>query len=581
MCSMYINHGNYALPPKKFIVSIPILFIMLIGCAPEDNAENSPAENQNNPEENTENQQEEVNNNISQNEEENNKMNSTEEEEEQTASYGVSAGHPDAVDAGMEVLEAGGSAVDAAIAAAYAVSVVEPFASGIGGGGVTLVHEQGEAPEAYDYREVVPQEGIPASNIGVPGFVAGTMELHEDYGTAAWETLLDPAITLAESAEVSSLLAQQLQSGQTRLPVEQLDHFYPERTPLEAGAALEQQALAEVLTEIRDTNGASFYEGEAAETLAAAVEGIDTASLESFEVGRHDPAAGSFLDYEIIAAPPPLPGISVIQMLQMLEDREIMDMERNSTEFIHNTAMSWRIAREFIETDLGDPAFTEVPVAELTDPERNAAIGEQISTDSLLQAEEGTPYGGFDPNTTHITVVDDEGTVVSMTNTLTNFWGSGEYTDGFFLNNQMARFSIGNGGNNEPEPGRRSVTWSSPMIVADDEGPVLGIGSPGGERIPIMLTQVIADWAGSGTDLETAVQELRFQLEDDTLIMEEPPGPEQADELLSIGYSEILDPPTPLYFGSMQVLEFDRESGEIIGTADPRREGAWRVEERE
>ncbi|WP_375533593.1 gamma-glutamyltransferase family protein [Alteribacillus sp. HJP-4] len=497
------------------------------------------------------------------------------EESNDSFSYGVSAGHPAAVDAGMEILDQGGTAADAAVAAAYAVSVVEPFASGIGGGGVTLIHEQGKNPQAYDYREVVPENGIPSSDIGVPGFVAGMTELHADYGTAEWENLLDPAVNLAEEAEVSELLAEQLQSGEDRISGPQVDHLYPEGEPLEAGSDMTQEALAETLRDIRDNGSDTFYEGAISEELTSEIEGLDTASLSSFEVGRHAPSTGAFAGYEVIGAPPPLPGTGVIQMLQILEARGNLEEERDSNEFIHDTAMAWRIAQQFIETDYGDPHFVDVPVEQLTDVEENTTLAEEISSDSTLSSEGVSSYKNGDPNTTHITVVDSQGTVVSMTNTLTNFWGSGEYSNGFFLNNQMDRFSIGQEDTNEPEPGRRSVTWSSPMILADSEGPVLGIGSPGGERIPTMLSQVIVDWAVRETELEEAVEAPRFHLEDNTLIMEELPESSQQEELLEIGYSEIQEPSTSLYFGSIQALAINRETGDLSGATDPRREGDW------
>ncbi|WP_339238249.1 gamma-glutamyltransferase [Oceanobacillus sp. FSL W7-1281] len=494
--------------------------------------------------------------------------------------YGVSAGHPDAVEAGMTVLENGGNAADAAVAAAYAISVVEPFASGVGGGGVTLIQEQGQDPEAYDYREVVPEGGVPSSDIGVPGFVAGTKELHDDYGTADWETVMDPAIDLAESSEVSETLAEQLQSAQDRLPVEQLEHFYPDGTAIEAGATLEQPALAEALRDIRDSEGASFYEGNTGEALAA-IEGLDGDSLADFRVGRHDPVTGEFAGYKVTGAPPPLPGASVIQMLQIIEERGTLEEERNSTPFVHDIAMSWRIAQAFVDTDFGDPLFVDVPIDSYVDREQNAALAEEISSDSLLPEDEERSYDDSDPNTTHITVIDDNGTVVSTTNTLTNFFGSGTYTEGFFLNNQMSRFDIGQTEQNEPEPGRRSVTWSSPMIVADEEGPVLGIGSPGGERIPIMLTQVIADWVQEDSDLEAVVEADRFHLTDNALVMESAPEADVREGLLDIGYNEIREAPTPLYFGSVQALMIDRENDDISGAADPRREADWRVEPRD
>ncbi|TLQ08992.1 hypothetical protein FEZ48_02235 [Marinilactibacillus psychrotolerans] len=120
--------------------------------------------------------------------------------------------------------------------------------------------------------------------------------------------------------------------------------------------------------------------------------------------------------------------------------------------------MSWRIARQFVETDLGDPSSVDVPVDQLTDLELNRMLAEEIADDSLLSMNLERSYQDGDPNTIHITVIDEECTVVSMTNTLTNFFGSGEYTDGFFLNNQMDRFDIGQTDQNVPEPGRRSIT---------------------------------------------------------------------------------------------------------------------------
>src|SRR5690625_2672581 len=241
--------------------AIVAVLLLLSGCASEEEADNE-IDDESVPSEDESDKSEEADDETDQGNE------PAEDEPDVPEAYGVSAGHPDAVDAGMEVLENGGNAADAAIAAAYAISVVEPFASGIGGGGVTLIQEQGQEPEAYDYREVVSEGGIPPSDIGVPGFVAGMKELHEEQGVTDWSALIDPAIDLAESAEVSATLAQQLQSAQGRLPVDQLDHFYPGGVPIEAGATLEQPELAAALREIRDSNGASFYKGDLGESLA-------------------------------------------------------------------------------------------------------------------------------------------------------------------------------------------------------------------------------------------------------------------------------------------------------------------------
>jgi gamma-glutamyltranspeptidase / glutathione hydrolase len=501
------------------------------------------------------------------------------DEDEGLGAYGVSAGDADAVEAGMSVLADGGNAVDAAVAAAYAVSVVEPFASGIGGGGAAIIVEPGEEPIAYDYREVVPEDGrIPASNTGTPGFVAGMETLVDSHGTRDHGELLGPAITLAEEGtDTSSLVAEQLAGAAHRLPTGDLPHLYPGGSPLSAGEPLVQEELAATLRTVADGGAAAFYEGELAERISTGIEGVDTTSLAAYEVQSTPPARGSFAGYEVVAAPPPLPGVALVQMLQVAEALGIAEHEPGSADFVHSLAMAWRLSEQFVNWDLGDPDYVDVPVDELTDPERNAALAEHISMDSVLQVDAGEPRGGLDaPNTTHLTVVDADGTLVSMTNTVTNFWGSGQYTAGFFLNDQLSRFDIGQSSANEPEAGRRSVSWSLPAVVLDGEGrPVLGLGSPGGKRIPKTLAHVIARWGAHGESLEAAVDAPRFHLEGSTLELERSLGNETDADLRRRGYSAVDTQRPALYFGSVQALELDHEVGEIVGSADPRREADW------
>lgn len=173
-------------------------------------------------------------------------------------------------------------------------------------------------------------------------------------------------------------------------------------------------------------------------------------------------------------------------------------------------------------------------------------------------------------------MVDAEGTVVSMTNTLTNFWGSGQDVGGFFLNDQLNRFSVG-GGANQPEPGRRSVSWALPAMVLDAEGrPVLGIGSPGGRRIPTIEGNLLVRWGLLGQSLQDAVNAPRVHLEGDTLQFERLPDDDVAAALRSRGYT--LEVPAPIYyFGSVQALEIDYDAREVRGAEDPRRAGTWRA----
>jgi gamma-glutamyltranspeptidase / glutathione hydrolase len=501
--------------------------------------------------------------------------------------FGVSAGDAEAVAAGMQVLEHGGNAVDAAVATAFAVSVVEPFASGIGGGGAAVLAWPGEDPQAYDFREVVAEDGrIPASNTGIPGFVAGMEALLEDHGTLGLDEVLAPAIALArDGTDTSETLAAQLANAAHRLPVGDLPHLYPDGQALSPGDALVQTDLAETLERLADAGARDLYEGELAASLAASIEGVDEASLAAYEVQRSTPPSGPFAGYEVHAAAPPLPGANLIQMLQIAEARGVDEHALGSADLIHTIAMAWRVAERSVASEMGDPDFTDVPVDRLTDPAANAEVAADIPSDSLASAwgDAGDADasltlaaardGEIAGNTTHLTVVDADGGMVSMTNTITNFWGSGQYAQGYFLNDQLGRFSIGGDASNVPEPGRRSVSWSLPALVTDGEGrPVLGVGSPGGRRIPIMLAQVLVGWAIHGQSLEEVVAAPRFHLEGADLHVEGLPPDDVVSDLLGRGYAEVSVPDPPLYFGSVQALEVDHETGEVIGAADTRRE---------
>jgi gamma-glutamyltranspeptidase / glutathione hydrolase len=493
--------------------------------------------------------------------------------------HGVSAGHPAAVDAGMMILEQGGTAADAAVAAAFASGVAEPFTSGLGGGGAALVLEQDGDPRAYDYREVVADDGaIPASNTGVPGFVAGMERLRVEHGALPLAELLGPAIELAEGTTVSELVAERLAGDAGALPVPQLPHLYPDGAPLSAGDQLVQAELADTLRTIAEHGAEVFYEGDIAETLASAVEGLDASSLAGYEVQSTPPPAGRVGDLEVIGAAPPLPGTSLIQQLQIAEAMGIAELEPNSADAVHILASAWRVALAHQEWDLGDPAFVDVPVDELVDPDRNAALASDLDLASLPPVDPDQPRGGIAPNTTHITVVDDAGTMVSMTNTITNFWGSRQYVAGFFLNDHLRRFDHGRGEANQPEAGKRPVTWSLPVIVADREGrPVLGLGSPGGVRIPNVLASAITRWGLQGQVLGEVVEGPRFHVEGTALEVEEGLAGLGAD-LRSRGWSEVTQPASRLHFGSIQALEIDYEQGELRGATDARREADHRIE---
>lgn len=505
----------------------------------------------------------------------------TPEASAELSQQGVAAAHPDAADAGVEILESGGNAVDAAIATSFAISVVEPYASGIGGGGSTVLAGPGMEPVGYDYREMVAVDGsIPASGTGVPGMVDGMATLHEQYGSMEWAELLQPAIELAdEGFEVTELLAQRIVSDYGPASTAGLNHFHtgPDR-PLQQGDTLVQQELADTLRTLAQDGPEAMYTGSIAEQLTQ-VDGLDAETLANYETEDAQPVSGSFGDYEFVSAAPPLPGAAIVQQLQIAESLGAADAEPGSVEYIDHLSNAWQTANQSVSDHIGDPDFVDVPVDELTDAESNANIAEPAAaiepeddTGDRAEIEAG--------NTTHLTVVDSDGLTVSMTNTLTSFWGSSdsEYVGGFFLNDQLSRFEAIDTDSNQPEAGRKSVSWSAPSLVLDDEGRVvMGIGTPGGHQIPNILNSVLVPWGLQDASLQEAIDAPRHSLQDGVLALEGEPSQEVADLIGQRGWEAQVTTRADAVFGSVQALEIDYDDGSVTGAVDSRRDADMEI----
>lgn len=493
--------------------------------------------------------------------------------------YGVAAAHPEAVQAGMQILEDGGNAVDAAIATAFAISVVEPYASGIGGGGATLLAGPTMDPVGYDYREYVAEDGdIPSSGTGVPGMVDGMATLHEAHGSMEWAQLLTPAIELADGGfEVTELLAQRFRSDWGPASIEGLDHFHDGGQPLATGDTLVQAQLADTLTTLAEQGPEDFYTGSIAEKLTR-VDGLDATTLANYETKEAPPVRGDFGDYEFVSAAPPLPGAAIVQQLQLAESLGVADSTPGSADYIDQLSTAWQTANQSVFEYFGDPAFVEVPTDRLTDAEANAHLAEPAVVHTPADERAEITAG----NTTHITVVDSSGLTVSMTNTLTSFWGGNEseYVGGFFLNDQLSRFEAIDTPANQPEPGRKSVSWSAPSLVLDDQGRVtMGIGTPGGHQIPNILTAVLVPWALHDTPLQDAVDAPRHSLQDGVLALEEQPSPEVVDLMNQRGWEPQVTTRADAVFGSVQALEINYDDGSVIGATDTRRDADFAVDD--
>ncbi len=485
------------------------------------------------------------------------------------SSYGANTGHPLATEAAMLVLRRGGNAVDAAIAAAFADAVMQPASSGIGGGGVSIVVRGGTRAN-HDYREVVAQNGkVPSSGVGTPGFVAGMADLRHRYGTQEWSVLLEPAIAIAQDGgPVSRYFAETLATSRGRRVVRGLDQFHrKDGDVLKRGDILVQKDLAATMRRLAEDGPGAFYDGALTPHLTR-VPGLDAASLKGYEVQHGAPAAGDLGEVTFLSGAPALPGGAIIQMAQIAEALGIGAVDGDSAEFIDMQSRGWQVAERSVHRWFGDPDFVKVPLDEITDRDRNAAIARTLKREP--RARTG-PGASGDPNTTHISVVDDSGMAISMTNTITSYWGSQTYVGGFFLNDQLGRFGlIGTGDANRPEPGRRSVTWSSPSMVLDRRGrPILVIGAPGGSQIPNTTASVVLRWALLGEGLDVAVPAPRFKLDNGLMRLE---SSRHVAALERLGYrTRVMPKSYRASWGSVQALAVDWRARTIGGVADTRR----------
>jgi gamma-glutamyltranspeptidase / glutathione hydrolase len=491
--------------------------------------------------------------------------------------FGVSASHPAAVDVGMQVLEAGGNAVDAAVAVAYALGVAEPFGSGIGGGGAMLVQAVDEEPRYYDYREIAPRNGeLPSSDIGVPGFVAGMAHVHDEHGSLDLVDLIEYAARLAEDGvEVDDYLHERLEGAAHRMPIHLLPRLFPDGLPIPPGQTLRQPEYADALRSIQEQGPDVMYRGELAAKIADAVSGLELEDLEAYEVLELEPAVGTFAGYELVSAGAPVSGPTVIQLLQIAEVLGVAEVDLDSADAHHLLAQAWRQANAQRVERIGDPTQEDVDLDRLLDPTLSSQLAEAIPDDGFVPIDEDEEAASLETDTTHVVVVDREGTMVSMTNTLSNFFGSGLPVSGFFLNDQLKNFSPEPDSINHVAPLKRPRSFVTPTIVMDDGLPVLGVGSPGGRRIPNIVAQVLVRWAAHGQSLEEAVLAPRFHLEDRTLEVEEALPNDVVSDLVGRGYEVTTFVPTAEYYGGVQALLVDWEAGTIDGVEDTRRVGTW------
>ncbi len=448
---------------------------------------------------------------------------------------------------GLEVLKGGGNAVDAAVAVGFALAVTLPRAGNLGGGGFMLIHmaESGETL-ALDYREEAPvaagrdlfldadgkvdnqRARFSYLSAGVPGTVAGLSAAQARFGRLSLAEVLAPAIRLAEEGmPVSVALAEGLAARAERLkawPETARVFFKADGSPYSAGEKLVQSDLAWSLKEIARDGAAAFYEGEIGQRIAAdmkANDGLITESdLAAYDVVWREPVTGSYRGYAIASMPPPSSGgVHLVQILNLLESYPLGEMGAGSAATLHVMAEAMKLAYADRSQHLGDPDFWKVPQRGLTSKAYASRLRQRIDQDRALAATEigpGDPVPYESNETTHFSVADRFGNVVSNTYTINFSYGSGIVAKGtgILLNNEMDDFSakpgtpnayglIG-GAANAIEPGKRPLSSMTPTLVFKDGKPWLVTGSPGGSRIITTVLQIVLNTVDHGMNVAAA-----------------------------------------------------------------------------
>ena len=515
---------------------------------------------------------------------------------------------------GVEVLRRGGNAVDAAVAVGFALAVTLPRAGNLGGGGFMMVHqaELGKT-HAIDYRETAPgaasrdmlldNEGNYDRRksigshlaVGVPGTVAGLTLALERFGTMPLVDVMQPAIDLAEEGiPVTQGFAESMTPGRvkrlSRWPASREKFFKSDGMAYQIGEKWRQPMLARSLKLIAEQGASAFYNGEVAERIVDNMKKhgglITRLDLAAYRPIIRAPVRGLYRDYEIVSMPPPSSGgIHLIQILNILEAFDIAAMGHNSAASVHLATEAMKFAYADRSWYLGDPAFWKVPVDGLTSKAYAAEIRRRIDPDTARTADEigpGDPKANEGRNTTHYSVIDRHGNVVSNTYTLNLAYGTGIVVPGtgILLNNEMDDFSakpgvpnsyglIG-GVANAIEAGKRPLSSMTPTIVFKDGKPLLVTGSPGGSRIITTVLQVISNIIDHGMNVAAATAAPRFhhQWRPDALFIE--PGFSADTVELLKRKGQVVRSSRPM--GSTQSIMAMPDG--LTGASDPRRRGA-------
>ncbi|MEJ2515719.1 MAG: gamma-glutamyltransferase [Gammaproteobacteria bacterium] len=525
----------------------------------------------------------------------------------------VASAHPLATQAGIEIIEAGGNAFDAAVAVSAALGVVEPYSSGLGGGGFWLLHFAADGRQVVvDGREIAPGaatadmyldadgEPVPRASLdgplaaGIPGVPAALVHMSERYGTLPLARCLAPAIRLAKSGfpvyERMRVGLSYKRELLERFPVAAAA-FLPGGEVPEVGDVIRLPGLAMLMERLAKEGFDGFYRGETARTMVESVRdagGIwSLEDLAGYRVREREPMRTRYRDVEIVMPPPPSAGgVAITEALNVLAGFDLQRMDRATRSHVIIEAMR-RAFRD--RAWLGDPDFVDMPLEKLTDPDYAAGLAATVRLDRATPSDTFAPLSVEDEgsHTTHYSVMDADGNRVAATLSINGWFGSGFAVPGLqlMLNNEMDDFAIKVGvpnlfrlvgaDANTIEPGKRMLSSMTPTFLESSRG-VAVVGTPGGSRIISMVLLASLAWMdGADAGAMTAMPRYHHQYRPDRVLYE--PGAftqDELDRLAAMGH-ELRE--SSRQYGNMNVVTWDYDGNRVEAASDPRAGGGGRV----
>ncbi|MFP4211417.1 MAG: gamma-glutamyltransferase [Alkalispirochaeta sp.] len=520
----------------------------------------------------------------------------------------VAAAKPEASQVGVDILRKGGNAVDAAVAVGFALGVLEPNASGLGGGGFMLI-KLADMREAVvvDFREKAPAAARPdmfrldsdgnvigRTNIltglasGVPGEVAGLLTALEEYGSGRLSRadVMQPAIDYAVNGyrvteNLSPIIASNLSKINDYPATAEI--YTDDGLPPEVGSIIRNPDLANTLRQISRSGRNAFYRGRLARQIAEGVQAaggiITVEDLADYEVEIREPITGTYRGYDIISTPPASSGGTiVIEILNILENIDMASLGIGTTEAAHVWIEAMRLGFADRGAYMADADFVDVPLEGLTSKEFARRRFEEIDMNRAMgRAESEDPSRYESGSTTSYAVMDDAGNVVAVTKSINYFFGSGLTIPGtgILMNNHMGDFVARPGHIQSVEPEKRPLSSMTPTLVLDERHrPFMAVGSPGATRIIGAVAQTISNVVDLDMPIQDAVMAPRvFAMASGDAQLEGRISINTMNGLIDLGHDVNVRNDWDAYFGGVHAVLFDHDEGILRGGADPRRDG--------